>query len=304
MMSSFVEQTLRSPGANRVFSLSLLGVMLGACGAAQPPDQLVQARETYQRASEGPAAELTPAELHTAKQSLDRAEASFEDEPDSQATIDYSYVAQRKAESAHYQAKAMKMDKLQASAMDEARTTTRGALRRTKKRLASEKRGRELTAAELAAEKKARIAAEKKAAEAMASLKEALAKIATIKEEPRGTVITLSGSVLFKSGKYELMSAAKQKLSSVAEALKASEDRPVTIEGHTDSRGSDSRNMTLSQNRAQSVKDYLASQGVAAQRITATGVGEGRPIASNKSAEGRANNRRVEIIIGPAPEPI
>lgn len=279
----------------------LLLVPFAACAAATPPDQLVRAREAYQRASEGPASRLTPAQLHTARQSLDVAEKAFEDDPEGQAVIDYAYIAERKAELAHFEAKTRSLESTEEQARDQSRKKARGALRMTKKQLAEERRNREKTAEELAEEKKARKEAEKRAAETMERLKDALQKIATIKEESRGTVITLSGSVLFKSGKYDLMDGAKTKLSSVTEALQASE-RPVTIEGHTDSRGSDSSNMRLSQRRAESVRTFFISEGVSGTRITATGVGEDRPIASNDSAEGRANNRRVEIIIGPAPE--
>jgi outer membrane protein OmpA-like peptidoglycan-associated protein len=75
----------------------------------------------------------------------------------------------------------------------------------------------------------------------------------------------------------------------------------ITVEGHTDSQGVASYNQDLSQRRAQSVRDYLVSRGIATDRITAQGFGLTRPIADNGSPEGRANNRRVEIIVLPAP---
>ena len=69
--------------------------------------------------------------------------------------------------------------------------------------------------------------------------------------------------------------------------------------GHTDSQGGTSYNQELSQRRAQAVRDYLVSRGIAADRVTAQGVGPSRAITDNKSAEGRANNRRVEIVVEP-----
>jgi outer membrane protein OmpA-like peptidoglycan-associated protein len=123
-----------------------------------------------------------------------------------------------------------------------------------------------------------------------------------VKEEARGMVITLSGSVLFASGKFALLNTAMTKLDQVAEALKAQDaDKRMVVEGHTDSQGSDKVNQPLSLNRGNAVRDYLVTRGVASEKITAVGLGSSRPIVDNKSAENRANNRRVEIIISPAP---
>jgi outer membrane protein OmpA-like peptidoglycan-associated protein len=117
-------------------------------------------------------------------------------------------------------------------------------------------------------------------------------------------VITLSGGVLFASGKSELLPAAQLKLNSVADALMQQDpDSKMVVEGHTDSQGGDAYNQDLSQRRAQTVRDYLVSRGVAADRATAQGFGPSRSIADNKSAEGRANNRRVEIVVEPKSAP-
>ena len=82
----------------------------------------------------------------------------------------------------------------------------------------------------------------------------------------------------------------------VAAALIAT-GKPVSIEGYTDSKGSRSSNMDLSQRRAESVRSYLISRGFPANQVVAKGMGPDRPIAENSSAEGRANNRRVEIVV-------
>ncbi len=111
-------------------------------------------------------------------------------------------------------------------------------------------------------------------------------------------MITLSGSVLFASGKYDLLETAKTKLDQVAEALKAqTDDKKIVVEGHTDSRGSDSTNQPLSLNRATAVENYLISRGVDPTKISAVGIGSSRPLVDNNSPENRANNRRVEIVI-------
>ena len=109
-------------------------------------------------------------------------------------------------------------------------------------------------------------------------------------------VLTIPGSVLFATGKSSMMPGAQSKLNEVADALKGL-DRDIIVEGHTDSQGSEASNMTLSQTRANNVRDYLVAHGVPANRIRAEGEGEAKPVADNRTAEGRANNRRVEIIV-------
>ena len=74
----------------------------------------------------------------------------------------------------------------------------------------------------------------------------------------------------------------------------------MVVEGHTDSQGSAASNQELSDKRAQAVRDYLVSRGIAADRVKSQGFGPGRPIGENTSAEGRANNRRVEIVVQPS----
>lgn len=158
--------------------------------------------------------------------------------------------------------------------------------------------------AQLEQERQARLQAEQRAAQAEAEAR-AQAQVAQdlrnirqlkVTEEPRGLVLTLSGSVLFRSGSADLLPAAKRRLNEVAEALKKTQNA-LTIEGHTDSQGPEELNEELSYNRAEAVRDYLAERGVDSSRIRTEGRGESEPIASNKSAEGRANNRRVEIVI-------
>jgi outer membrane protein OmpA-like peptidoglycan-associated protein len=146
----------------------------------------------------------------------------------------------------------------------------------------------------LAMEQQARRDAEKRAADAQAEL----AKVAMVKEEPRGLVITLSGSVVFASNQATLLPEAKSRLNQVAASLMSDDtNRKLIVEGHTDSQGSNAYNMVLSQQRAEAVRSYLISRGYTSYLIEARGIGEERPIADNASPEGRANNRRVEIIV-------
>lgn len=116
------------------------------------------------------------------------------------------------------------------------------------------------------------------------------------KETERGIVITL-GDVLFATSRSELTGGAPEGLRNLAGFLSQYPDRSIVIEGHTDSVGSATANFGLSQRRADTVRSFLADQGVPTNRMRTTGLGEGNPVASNDSATGHQRNRRVEVII-------
>lgn len=120
----------------------------------------------------------------------------------------------------------------------------------------------------------------------------------------RGLVVTLGDEVLFDVDRSDLKPGGMQQLTRVAEFLRQNPDRNVLIEGHTDSTAPDAYNLALSQRRANAVEDFLMTQGVEPTRIMATGYGEQLPIASNDTAAGRQANRRVEIVVLDAGQPI
>jgi outer membrane protein OmpA-like peptidoglycan-associated protein len=111
-------------------------------------------------------------------------------------------------------------------------------------------------------------------------------------------VVTVPGSISFASGKAKLLPSAHAQLSQVAAALKrANGNSKIVVEGYTDSSGSTHKNQELSQQRAEAVRQALEEEVVPAERVSAVGYGESRPIADNSSPEGRATNRRVEIVV-------
>jgi len=116
------------------------------------------------------------------------------------------------------------------------------------------------------------------------------------KPTDRGLVLTL-GDVLFMSGRADLKTGATGHLSKLVTFLNQYPDRTVAIEGYTDSVGGEDYNQELSERRANSVKSYLARQGIGAARLSASGRGDSDPVAENDSAAGRQQNRRVEVII-------
>lgn len=278
------------------------------CASTGPTPELIDARRAYDEARQSDATTYSPDKLLTAKQALERAESAHADDAGSFEERSLAYVAQRRAQYAATfgsyekdrrqlteaeQAYKAKQDTLRKNAEQQATDAQRSLaatwdnLSSARKEIASQQNQLQKSKADL--EK-----AEASAAAAMASL----SKIAQVKEEQRGVVITLDGQVLFVTGKAELLPIARDRLNQVAQSLKElDDDKLVSIDGFTDSRGADDTNMKLSQDRANAVRDYLVSQGVKTEKIRATGRGEANPIASNETPEGRANNRRVEIVI-------
>jgi outer membrane protein OmpA-like peptidoglycan-associated protein len=286
-----------------------LAPVLVACGGERiPPKQLTAAREEYKRAKEGIAAQLDPTDVHEADLALQKAESAWNDHPDEPETIDLAMLAERKAAIAEAEARASKADQdrkkfeddykmaLQqqvSSARGEAQKT-REALSQKQNELAATQKDLQLTAAQAEEQKK-------KLADLEAKLKDAkdtIAKIAQVKDDDRGMVITLQGEVLFATGKWELKGPAMAKLDQIADALRGKE-QPMVVLGFTDNVGTRETNMDLSQKRAQSVRDYLVSKGIPADLIKAEGKGPDNPISENTSTEGRAQNRRVEIVVQP-----
>jgi outer membrane protein OmpA-like peptidoglycan-associated protein len=269
----------------------------------------VNARNAYARASAGAANQWAPAELHKAKEALALAEQSFADDPNSFRTRDLAYVAERKAElsetlaaSAAETAMRQRAEADYAKAQGKLVAQSQKMLAETRQQLAENERNSQKTAAELDAERQARMTAEQQAADAdkrVKEMQEQIAKLAAVREEPRGTVITLSGSVLFPSNSAVLLPEAETRLGQVADALLATKEHNLSVEGYTDSRGSDDHNIVLSQQRAEAVRSFLVARGYEPDRVVARGFGKAKPIADNHSPEGRANNRRVEIVIEP-----
>ena len=266
-------------------SLALAALLAASsCATAPPSQELVSARRTYEEASKSQAKELVPDQLLGARQALEAAEAEYDEDENSTRARTLAYIAQRKALIAMAGAGIMAAKKL----YEEADREYRDLLEMVAK----------LTRGELSKERAARKDVEAKLSAAMKSLEE----IGKVKEDARGTVITLSGQVLFKTNAATLLPIAEQQLRKVAEALNEyDEARKIVVAGHTDSRGSGSSNRRLSLARAESVRAFLVNSGVSPDRVSASGRGEDEPIADNRTAEGRANNRRVEIIVESAP---
>jgi outer membrane protein OmpA-like peptidoglycan-associated protein len=255
------------------------------CGStkAAAPKELLDARAAYNEAASGPAAQYTPTDLHVAKTSLDRAEQWNAQDPDAAETHTQAYLALRRSQiaAAHGEAglaiaQGDQAERALVIAQAEALAQTRAQLDQAQAQLAESQRSGS------AADERAMAVLERQAG---------------AHRDARGEVITLPGTLLFQTGKSELSPNARARLDTVAVALKQASDRHIVIEGYTDDTGTDAVNLPLSEARAEEVKTYLVSRGIPDANVTTRGFGPTRPIASNKTVEGRATNRRVEIVV-------
>jgi outer membrane protein OmpA-like peptidoglycan-associated protein len=254
-----------------------LATSLAACVAAVPKE-LADARAAYERASHGRAAELAPTELHIAKAALDEAEQAFGENPNEPATYDLAHVARRRSLFAELTASRLVETELEAQGLQKAQAN---ALTQARADHASSERD--------ASEANQRVQV----------MKERLANVASVEQDQRGTIVTLAASRLFSSNESTLLRTAERLLNEVSRALPSSGESRIRVESYTDSWGSEDANLIFSQERAEAVRSYLVSRGYEPARIQAWGMGESQPLASNDDAEGRARNRRVELVLKP-----
>jgi len=150
--------------------------------------------------------------------------------------------------------------------------------------------------AEIAEKEQAIQAAEREKQQLRVRLLEQFNRVLPTTDTPRGLVVNM-GDVLFDTGKSDLRSGAREALARLSGIVLNYPSLQLAVEGHTDSTGSAEFNQTLSQKRADAVRDYLASQGLDAAKLSSQGMGMNDPVADNNTAEGRQKNRRVEIIV-------
>jgi outer membrane protein OmpA-like peptidoglycan-associated protein len=141
-----------------------------------------------------------------------------------------------------------------------------------------------------------RLQAEKEKQELRARLLQQLNTVLATRDTAKGLIANMS-DVLFKTGSFELLSGARERLAKVSGIVLAYPSLHLDIEGYTDSIGTDEYNQKLSEKRAEAVRDYLVQQGISSDSVTSAGMGKSDPVASNDTAEGRQQNRRVELVL-------
>lgn len=278
---------MKNLGLTSVTSAALLA--LSACATSRPPQQLVDARRAYTDAEQSDASRYDPTDLHEARVALDHANNMYSDDGASPQVNDAAYVAQRRAEQAKVEGETAALQHRQAQLREQASQSHAKAMEQAKEQLTTARE-------QLDQVEQARKAAEAQADQAMMNLKLSRA-VSKLDQQPKSTIVTIPGALLFASGKATLQSTANEKLDKVADALKQQGDRRIEIVGYTDSTGSAERNQELSKQRAEAVASYLSSHGVARDKLTIDGRGSSDPVASNDTPEGRADNRRVEITV-------
>ena len=222
-----------------------------------------------------------------AKEAAERAEAERRAE------------AQRRAEAEAARLKA-EQERIRAE-LEAARAAARKAeadaarARALMEREAEQRRAEEARRAAEEAQRQAELAREEQQA-LRHKLLELFNRVLETRDTPRGLVVNMS-DVLFDVGKWDLRPIAREKLARLAGIMMVYPDLRLECEGHTDSTGSEELNNRLSLRRAEAVRDYLISQGIPPERISAIGMGPRMPVADNSTREGRQKNRRVEIIV-------
>ena len=277
--------------------------LLAASASTAPSAALEQARSAVSAAAGDPIVnQYAPVELKEATEALARADREWADDHDETETNHLAYIARQRAEIATNAARSRQLDaniQQAGSEADRIRLQARTLEADQARMRAQQAQQQALTAEQRAAQQQAAAAAaqaQANAAQDRVRALEAQLRDMEAQQTERGLLVTL-GDVLFAFNKAELSAQAAPRLDKLASFLKQFPDRKLLIEGYTDSVGSDSYNQDLSERRAQSVRDALVQRGVDTSRITARGYGKAHPVADNASPEGRAMNRRVEIVI-------
>jgi outer membrane protein OmpA-like peptidoglycan-associated protein len=276
------------------------------------PLNMYEARNAVEIAQSRGADKYAPEIFSRTKGSLQMAENSLAQKADEKVVISYARQTVQFAEDARRlteqrkEAERIANEKAAAAAAAKAEAESKAA--------AEAQRQAELTAAKQAqmkaeadaaavkakAEQDAALAdAERtrKAAEALrAQLLEQFNRVLETRDTPRGLVVNM-GDVLFATGKYDLRPEAQIVLAKLSGIILSHPGLNLAVEGYTDSVGSDDFNLKLSQQRADTVRDYLVSQGLPDNTVTATGFGKSDPVADNATPTGRQQNRRVEIVV-------
>ena len=208
------------------------------------------------------------------------------------AELTATLEAQRRAEAEAARARAVAEQELARRAAEEARRREEMA------RQSAETARQTAESARLAAESARQAAerADREKAELRARLLALFNSVLETRDTDRGLVIQM-GDVLFDTGRFTLRQLAREKLARLAGIVLNYPDLTLESEGHTDNVGGETFNQKLSEQRAQAVREYLISQGVPAARITSVGKGFTVPVADNRTAVGRQQNRRVELIV-------
>lgn len=273
---------------------------LTACQSVVPEHSaLAEARAALNTATSDPNVARTAAvELQQAREALARADAAWARDQNIDEARNLGYIARQRVAVANEVA-ARKLAEERVQKADAERERVRAEARTREAQVAQQSAA---TAQQQAAQAQSQAQVARAQADSESERARRLAaelQQLEAKQTARGMVVTL-GDVLFDTGQAELRSGAMRSIERLATVLREHKDRRVLIEGFTDSVGSDSSNLDLSDRRANAVRGALVAQGVSPNQIDARAYGKAHPVASNDNAAGRQANRRVEIVFSDA----
>ncbi len=272
-----------------VFTLTA-GAMLAACGAAAGPSrELVTARQTMKEAQKSEAAEYAPGRLYQARRTLRQAERVHRDAPGSRLERDLAYIAERQSREAMAAGRTAEIEQKTSEAESRYQSNLEAAYQQREMELGATAAALLMQQHQIEQERMARMEAEDQARAAEEAAGKAEGAAAAVS-------VPIDGPVFFASGQSELLPSGRRRLSDVADALAQEPGRTVVLEGHADASGPAGSNMDLSRARAESARQFLVGRGVPQQSIRVVAKGESEPVATNATPEGRANNRRVEVV--------
>lgn len=293
---------------------ALCAALFAGCATTGTSDALEAARNEVNAAAVNPdVVARAPLELRTAQEALDRANNAQRKGEDRAEVNHHAYLAQTRAQTARDLASARRatddlarmqgeVDRLRLAARTQEAQIARAQAAAASQQAASAAQQAQAATAQAQAATQEALKERSRADQAMADAEAANNRTRVLilelqaRETERGLLVTL-GDVLFQTGKAELLPTAHPRMDKLAEFLKQFPDKSLLIEGYTDSVGSDSYNQELSMRRAEAVKAALMQRGVDPVRMGVRGYGEAFPVASNDSPEGRALNRRVEVVV-------
>jgi outer membrane protein OmpA-like peptidoglycan-associated protein len=288
-----------------LIAAAVASILLAACATAPvKPDGAAEARAKLTQLQSDPnLASRAAAAIKDADAAVRTAE---QPEPDKELAAHRVYIADRKVDTA----KALAETRFAEDQRSELTAQRDAARLDARTREADAAKGQVATAKAEGAEQKVMAdqargeadAAHVAAANSDQQAKELQRQLDVLNAKPtdHGLVLTL-GDVLFTTGKADLKPGATGNLNKLVAFLNKYPDRSVAIQGYTDSVGNEDSNQGLSERRANSVKSYLAGQGIGSERLSASGKGQSDPVADNDSAAGRQQNRRVEVVINTPP---